>query len=118
MKNVFFFLFACFILTLSASPSTVEMQKKNHGHGNDHVYFEPPTVTYDDDLNELHVYFGSTSTINIEYTDPTGTPYYYVYGESHAGYTATTYYSLPTGYYTITIHSIYGITYTGNFSVS
>ena len=70
----------------------------NNGHGNDHVYFEPPTVTYDDDLNELHVYFGSTSTINIEYTDPTGTPYYYVYGESHVGYTATTYYGHPEIY--------------------
>ena len=75
------------------SYEVVMQDKKNTGH--DNVYFEPPTVTYDDDLNELHVYFGSTSTINIEYTDPTGTPYYFVYGENHAGYTATTYYSLP-----------------------
>ena len=42
-----------------------------------------PTVTYDDDLNQLYVYFGSTGTIDIEYLDPTGTPYYLVYGESN-----------------------------------
>ena len=45
-------------------------------------------------------------------------PPYVTNGESHPGYTSTTYYSLPAGYYTITIHSIYGYTYTGNFSVS
>ncbi len=81
-----------------ASPEQVIIHSGNTSSSLDHVYFEPPTVTYDDDLNELHVYFGSTSTINIEYTDPTGTPYYYVYGESHVGYTATTYYSLPKIY--------------------
>ena len=74
-------------------------------------------MTYDDSLNQLYVYFGTTSTIDIEYVDPTGTPYYLVYGESHVGYTSTTYTNLPAGYYTITIHSIYGVTYTGNFYV-
>ena len=54
----------------------------------------------------------------LEYLDDTGTPYYYVYGESHVGYTIATYSSLPAGYYTITIHSIYGYTYTGNFTVA
>ena len=64
------------------------------------------------------VYFGSTGNITLEYLDDTGTPYYYVYGESHVGYTIANYSSLPAGYYTITIHSIYGYTYTGNFTVS
>ena len=86
-------------------------------NGHDQIYVDPPYVTYDDDLNQLYVYFGSTGTIDIEYLDPTGTPYYLVYGESHAGYTSATYNSLPAGYYTITIHSIYGYTYTGNFYV-
>ena len=118
MKKIFILFFTLLALTLWANDREVILHNGGHNHGYDQIYFEPPTVTYDDDLNELHVYFGSTSTINIEYTDPTSTPYYFVYGENHAGYTATTYYSLPTGYYTITIHSIYGITYTGNFSVS
>ncbi len=81
------------------------------------LYIEHPQVTYDDELNELYVYFGTSSTIDIEYLDPTGTPYCYVYGEYHyGGYTAT-YTNLPAGYYTITIHSVYGYTYTGNFTV-
>lgn len=87
------------------------------GNGHNQIYVDPPSVTYDDDLNQLYVYFGSTGTIDIEYLDPSGTPYYLVYGESHAGYTSATYNSLPVGYYTITIHSVYGYTYTGNFSV-
>ena len=81
------------------------------------VYLDPPQVTYDEELNELYVYFGSTSTIDLEYLDSTGSPNYFVYGESHVGYTSTIYTGLPAGYYTITIHSIYGFTYTGNFTV-
>ena len=86
--------------------------------GLDQISVDPPYVTYDDDLNELYVYFGSTGTIDLEYLDPTGMPCTLVNGESHPGYTSTTYYSLPAGYYTITIHSIYGYTYYGNFTVS
>ena len=81
------------------------------------VYLDPPQVTYDEELNELYVYFGSTSTIDLEYLDSTGSPNYFVYGESHVGYTSTIYTGLPAGYYTITIHSIYGYIYTGNFTV-
>ncbi len=81
------------------------------------VYVDPPVVTYDDDLNELTVYFGSTSTIDLECVDALGS-YYYIYGEYHSGNTSTTYYYLPSGYYTVTIHSIYGVTYYGNFTVN
>ena len=88
------------------------------GSGYELVNVEPPVVTYDDDLNELTVYFGSTSTIDIVCDDGIGTPYYFVYGEYHSGYTSTTYYYLSSGYYTITIHSVYGYTYYGNFTVN
>ncbi len=82
------------------------------------VYLDPPQVTYDEELNELYVYFGSTGSIDLECDDGIGTPYYYIYGESHyGGYTAT-YTNLPVGYFTITIHSVYGYTYYGNFTVS
>ncbi len=64
------------------------------GKGLNQVHVDPPQVTYDDELNQLTVYFGSTGNITLEYLD------------------------VPAGYYTITIHSIYGYTYTGNFTVS
>ena len=118
MRIILSFVFACFCIVMTASPSTLEMQKKNHGSGYNQISIEPPYVTYDDDLNELYVYFGSTGTIDLEYLDPTGMPCTLVNGESHPGYTSATYYSLPAGYYTITIHSIYGYTYYGNFTVS
>ncbi len=100
---------------LSYSNDIVIHNSNNNGH--ELVYIDPPRVTYDEELNELYVYFGTTGTIDLEYDDGTGTPYYYIYGESHyGGYTAT-YTYLPAGYYTITIHSVYGYTYTGNFTV-
>lgn len=87
------------------------------GNGLDQIYLDPPYVTYDDDLNELYVYFGSTSTIDIEGYDALGTLCYSVYSEGHyGGYTAT-YTNLPAGYYTITIHCAHNITYYGNFTV-
>lgn len=110
------FLF-CFSFTNFANEREIVLGQGNLGTGLNQVHVDPPQVTYDDDLNQLYVYFGSTGTIDIEYLDSTGTPYYLVYGESHAGYTSATYNSLPAGYYTITIHSIYGYTYTGNFTV-
>ena len=36
------------------------------------VNLEPPQVTYDEDLNKLTVYFGSSSTIDLECDDGTG----------------------------------------------
>ena len=101
---------------LSYSNDIVIHNSNNNGH--DQIHVDPPQVTYDDELNELTVYFGSTGTITLEYLDAGGSPYYFVYDENHPGYTYASYNSLPAGYYTITIHSIYGYTYTGNFTVS
>ena len=106
------------IFAISASTKEIVVHSSGGNQAHNQIYIEPPYVTYDDELNELTVYFGSTSTIDLECVDATGIPYYYVYGESHPGYTSANYYSLPTGYYTITIHSVYGFTYTGNFTVN
>ena len=110
--------FILFGILAFANHNVIVVHTSGGNHGFDQISVDPPYVTYDDDLNELYVYFGSTGTIDLEYLDPTGMPCTLVNGESHPGYTSTTYYSLPAGYYTITIHSIYGYTYTGNFSVS
>ncbi|MBQ3325361.1 MAG: hypothetical protein IJG81_11055 [Muribaculaceae bacterium] len=112
-------LFFMFLLPFAINANDKEVVMHNpSGNNHDQIYLDPPYVTYDDNLNELYVYFGTSSTIDIECLDPTGTPYYYVYGEFHyGGYTAT-YTNLPAGYYTITIHSVYGYTYYGNFTVS
>lgn len=118
MKKVFLLLFM-FVLpfALSANDTEVVMHTPTN-QGLYQVYVDPPQVTYDEELNELYVYFGTTGTIDLECDDGTGTPYYYIYGESnYGGYTAT-YTNLPVGYYTITIHSVYGYTYYGNFTVS
>ena len=115
-KILFFISFLLLFVPTFAREIILREHSPNQGH--DQISIEPPIVAYDDDLNELYVYFGTTSTIDIEYVDALGTPYYLVQGESHVGYTSTIYTGLPAGYYTITIHSIYGYTYTGNFSVS
>ena len=119
MKN--FLMFLAFSLFLShsivANEREIVLGQGNLGTGLELVYVDPPVVTYDDDLNELTVYFGSTSTIDLECVDALGT-YYYIYGEYHSGNTSETYYYLPSGYYTVTIHSIYGVTYYGNFTVN
>lgn len=117
-RSIILLLIVCaqsFAFTIIAREIDVHTTNTHQGH--DQIYIEPPYVTYDDDLNELYVYFGTTGTIDLEYDDGTGAPYYYIYGESHyGGYTAT-YTNLPAGYFTITIHSVYGYTYTGNFTV-
>ena len=120
MKKTILFIVFLFVFSLSNSANEREivLGQGPLSAGHDQISVDPPYVTYDDDLNELYVYFGSTSTIDLEYLDPTGMPCTLVNGESHPGYTSATYYSLPAGYYTITIHSIYGYTYTGNFSVT
>ncbi len=96
----------------------VVIHSSNGNNGLELVNLDPPQVTYDEELNELYVYFGSTGSIDLDCDDGTGTPYYIIYGEYHSGYTSATYYYLPAGYYTVTIHSIYGVTYYGNFTVS
>lgn len=121
MKKIITFSLVLLALTTFANgrnDKNVVLHQGGCGNGHDQIYIEPPYVTYDDNLNELYVYFGTTGTIDLEYDDGTGAPYYYIYGEGHyGGYTAT-YTNLPAGYYTITIHSTYGITYTGNFTVN
>ena len=118
MKKIFLVLFFFVVGLLAYSNHNVVIHTSGGNHGNDQIYVQPPYVTYDDVLNQLYVYFGSTGTIDLEYVDASGTPYYYVYHESHLGYSSTTYNNLPSGYYTITIHSVYGFTYYGNFTVS
>lgn len=116
-KKCLFLLFAILAnFCIFAEPDQVVVHS-SHGNGYELVDLDPPVVTYDDELNELTVYFGSSSTIDLECDDGIG-PYYYIYGEYHYGNTSTTYNYLPAGYYTVTIHSIYGITYYGNFTVS
>ena len=118
MKKLFLLIiFTVSSFVINANDKEVVMHNPMGGN-HDQISVDPPYVTYDDDVNELYVYFGSTGTIDLEYLDPTGMPCTLVNGESHPGYTSTTYYSLPAGYYTITIHSIYGYTYYGNFTVS
>ena len=100
------------------SSHEVIMHDKKNNQGHDQIYIEHPQVTYDEELNELSVYFGSTGTIDLECVDATGIPYYYVYGEYHPACDIAIYTNLPSGYYTITIHSVYGYTYTGYFTVN
>ena len=106
------------VLSVFATPNEIVVHTGGAGNGYNQIYVERPHITYDEELNELYVYFGTTGTIDLEYDDGTGAPCYFVYGESHTGYTIATYTGLPSGYYTITIHSVYGFTYTGNFTVS
>lgn len=76
-------------LAANATPNEIVVHTGGGNQAHDQISIEPPAVTYDDDLNELYVYFGSTSTIDLEYLDSTGLPNYFVYGESHAGYTCS-----------------------------
>ena len=119
MKKSIVFLAFLFVFSFIAFANEREivLGQGNFGNGLELVYLDPPVVTYDEELNELTVYFGSTSTIDLECDDGAGAPYYVVYGDYHYGNTSTTYYYLPAGYYTVTIHSIYGVTYYGNFTV-
>ena len=116
LKN--FLLLLLFIACSQFSFSNDVVIHHSGSNGLNQIYIDPPQVTYDEELNELYVYFGTSGTIDLECDDGTGAPYYYVYGESHyGGYTAT-YTNLPAGYYTITIHCAHNITYYGNFTVS
>lgn len=121
MRKIFTFLLVLSVLTTFANgrnDNDVVLHHGGSGNGNELVYLDPPVVTYDEELNELTVYFGSSGTIDLECDDGMGTPYYFIYGDYHYGNTSTTYYYLPAGYYTVTIHSIYGVDYYGNFTVS
>ena len=121
MRKIIVFLLTLLALTAFANGRNeheVVLHNGGSNQGFNQVYLDPPQVTYDEELNELYVYFGSRGAIDLECDEGIGAPYYYVYRETHAGYTSTSYNNLPSGYYTITIHSIYGYTYYGNFTVS
>lgn len=121
MRKIITFLLALLVLPAFAdgrNEHEVVLHNVGNNQGHELVYIDPPQVSYDEELNELYVYFGSTGTIDLVCDDGLGAPYYYIYGEGHYGNTSTTYYYLPAGYYTVTIHSIYGVTYYGNFTVA
>ena len=69
-----------------ANEREIVLGQGNYGNGYELIDLDPPVVTYDDELNELTVYFGSSSTIDLECNDGTGTPYYIIYGEYHSGH--------------------------------
>ena len=72
MKNSFFLIFLLIIVTslnLFATPNEIVVHTGGVGNGNNQIYVDPPRVTYDEELNELTVYFGSTGTVDIEYVD-------------------------------------------------
>ena len=120
MRKIVTFTLALLALTIFANGRNAPEVILHNGSGNNgdnKIYFEPPYVTYDDNLKELTVYFGRTSSIDLEYLDSMGAYYYYVQGEIHASYEIATHTSLPAGYYTVTIHNVYGYTYYGNFTV-
>ena len=85
-------------LNLFATPNEIVVHTGGVVNGHNQIYVDPPRVTYDEELNELTVYFGSTGTVDIEYVDTLGTPYCYVQGENHSSNSSTTYTGLPAGY--------------------
>ena len=86
MKKSFLLFFLLMLpFALFANDKEVVMHNPSGSHY-ELVDLDPPVVTYDDELNELTVYFGSSSTIDLECDDGTGTPYYIIYGEYHSGY--------------------------------
>ena len=98
LKKIFILLFIFCGITENGFTRDVVIREKGPDHGNNQIYVDPPRVTYDEELNELTVYFGSTGTVDIEYVDTLGTPYCYVQGESHSSNSSTTYTGLPAGY--------------------
>jgi hypothetical protein len=58
-----------FVLSIFANEREIVLGHTNLGNGNNQIYVDPPRVTYDEELNELTVYFGSTGTVDIEYVD-------------------------------------------------
>ena len=64
-----------FLLPFAINANDKEVVMHNpSGNNLNQIYLDPPYVTYDDDLNELYVYFGTTGTIDLECDDGTGTP--------------------------------------------
>ena len=74
MKKSFLLFFLLMLpFALFANDKEVVMHNPSGSHY-ELVDLDPPVVTYDDELNELTVYFGSSSTIDLECDDGTGTP--------------------------------------------
>ena len=72
MKNSFFLTYLWIVVTslnLFATPNEIVVHTGGVGNGHNQIYVDPPRVTYDEELNELTVYFGSTGTVDIEYVD-------------------------------------------------
>ena len=59
---------------ISASTKEIVVHSSGGNQAHDQLYIEHPQVTFDEELCELSVYFGSTSTIDLECVDATGTP--------------------------------------------
>lgn len=80
MRKIITFLLVLLALTTYANGRNEHEVVLHHGggNGNELVYLEPPVVNYDEELNELTVYFGSSSTIDLECNDAIG-PYYYIF---------------------------------------
>ena len=71
MKKTILFIVLLFVFSLSnnANEREIVLGQGPLRPGFDQISVDPPTVTYDDDLNELYVYFGSTGTIDLEYLE-------------------------------------------------
>ena len=84
MRKIIVFLLTLLVLPAFANGRNNRDVVLHYGGGdNCHelVYLDPPQVTYDEELNELYVYFGSSGTIDLECVDAIG-PYYYIYMEN------------------------------------
>ena len=72
MRKIFTFLLVLSALATFANgrnDKSVVLHHGGGGNGHELVYLDPPVVTYDDELNELTVYFGSSGTIDLECDD-------------------------------------------------
>ena len=69
MRKIITFSIALLALTTFANgrnDKDVVLHHSGCGNGHELVNLEPPQVTYDEELNELYVYFGSSGTIDLE----------------------------------------------------
>jgi len=69
LKKIFILLFIFCGITENGFTRDVVIREKGPDNGHNQIYVDPPQVTYDEELNELTVYFGSTGTLDIEYVD-------------------------------------------------
>ncbi len=67
ISTLIILLCSCTSMLVSSHEVIMHDPKSNQGH--DQIHVDPPQVTYDDELNQLTVYFGSTGNITLEYLD-------------------------------------------------